>query len=530
MNGAFIRRPKRLAVVSGLVIAVGLAVVPAQADSKPTYERPGTTGTIGQGAAPGGPVTRDQVIARAKHWVDKDVQYSQSRWWKDDATGGRYRQDCSGFVSMAWQLGDSLTTRSLPQVADKLGGFSELEAGDALNYPAAHALLFGGWTDRTKGDFVYYSESRSGQPARKERANINDSRIAGHPRTVYVPLRYKKLITTPTATPAPAAAQPATALAQKPAAPSAPAAPAAPRPTGAQTSAAPPPAAAAKATAAAAATAKAAATAAATGTSFAATSDRLYAISPDHSGVYEYTGTGDTWTKVRSHATGRIHTSGTTLYATDPGTGHGTGDVHQYDRARRTWTRIGGPGAEFAATNARLYGLSPDRSAVYEYTGKPGTWIRVGGPADRLYTSAGTLYATGPHGGNLHQYDRARNTWTVIGGPGAEFAVAGGRLYGVSPDHRGLYAYTGTPGSWTRIRGATGHLHTDGSTLYATDGAGAINQYDRSRGTWTAIGGPGADFAATRDRLYGASPDHSGVYAYTGTPGVWVRVGGPLAP
>ncbi|WP_405681547.1 hypothetical protein OG239_44350 (plasmid) [Streptomyces sp. NBC_00868] len=509
MYRGFIRRPKRLAAVTGLAIAVGLAVVPAQADSRPSYESPVSTGTTGQGAAPGGPVTRDQVIARARHWVEKTVPYSQSHWWKDDATGGRYRQDCSGFVSMAWQLKDSLTTQSLPDVADKLAGFSELEAGDALDYPAAHALLFGGWTDKAKGDFVYYSESRGGRPALKESANIHDSRIAGHPRTVYVPLRYKKLVTTPA--PAPAATAPSGTAS--------PAVPVPPGPTGKPTAPdATAPAPAAKAPAAAASE---------TGTSFAATDDQLYAVSPNHSAVYEYTGKAGTWTRVRG-TTGRIYTSGSTLYATDLG----NGDIHQYDRARKTWTRIGGPGAEFAATNGRLYGISPDRSAVYEYTGKAGRWIRIGGPADRIYAAGGTLYATGPRGGSIHQYDGTKKTWTVIGGPGAEFAVAGDRLYGISPDHQGLYEYTGKAGTWTKVRGATGHIYTKGSTLYATDGAGAaaIHQYDRSRKTWTAIGGPGADFAATRDRLYGASPDHSGVWEYTGRPGVWIRIGSPVAP
>lgn len=358
MNGNFIRRPKCLAVVSGLVMAVGLAVVPAQADSKPDNRPPSTTGTLGRTATPGAPVTRDQVIARAKHWVEEAVPYSQSHAWKDDATGEHYRQDCSGFVSMAWQLKDSLTTRTLPGVADRLPGFSQLEAGDALNYPAAHAILFGGWTDRAKGDFVYYSESRSGRPARKDSANIHDSRIAGHPRTLYIPLRYKKLVAPPApiapahTTPArPAKPAPAPTPSKR-AAPSSPALPAAPTPVPLTKS-----------------------SAHGTGTSFAATTSRLYAISPDHSAVYEYTGTGDTWVKVRGR-TSRIHTNANTLYATNS---HG-GDIHQYNPARRTWTRIGGPGADFAATANRLYGASPDHSGVHVYTGRPNAWVRVGGP------------------------------------------------------------------------------------------------------------------------------------------------------
>lgn len=197
MKIPFIPRPGALAALAGLALAVGLAVVPAQASSTAHYAKPSSTGTIGNGAAPGGPVTREQVVARAQDWVKQQVPYSQGRWWKDAATGGSYRQDCSGFVSMAWQLKDSLTTRSLPSVANRITRLDQLEAGDALDYPEAHAVLFGGWTDKARGDFFYYSESRPGRPARKESANIHDGRIAGHPRTAYVPLRYKKITTTP---------------------------------------------------------------------------------------------------------------------------------------------------------------------------------------------------------------------------------------------------------------------------------------------------------------------------------------------
>ncbi|MFF7483736.1 hypothetical protein ACFZBI_33920, partial [Streptomyces mutabilis] len=399
MHRAFIRWPKRLAAATGLVLAVGLAVVPAQADSKPSTHHPSSTGTLGRGAAPGGPVTPEQVIARARHWVRQDVPYSQSHAWKDAATGGHYRQDCSGFVSMAWQLKSSLTTRSLPSVANRLSSFSQLEAGDALNYPAAHALLFGGWTDRAKGDFVYYSESRSGRPARKDSANIHDSRIAGHPRTVYVPMRYKKLVTTtPPAKPAPA--PPKRPVRSSPSAPAAPVS-AKPAPTPAPTKRP------ARSFPSASATPPAPATplsADGTGTSFAATAHRLYAISPDRSGVYEYTD-GGPWRKVRG-STGRIYTSGSTLYATDLR----GGDIHRYDRAHNTWKRVGGPGAEFAATAKRLYAISPDRSGVYEYT-DGGPWRKVRGSTGRIYTSGSTLYATDLRGGDIHRYDRAHNTW-----------------------------------------------------------------------------------------------------------------------
>lgn len=267
---------------------------------------------------------------------------------------------------MAWQLRDSLTTQSLPGVADKPPAFSQLEAGDALDYPAAHALLFGGWTDRAKGDFVYYSESRSGRPARKESANIHDSRIAGHPRMLYVPLRYKKIVTPPTpATPAPtrSAPQPVdpgrtgshqvdSRSEAHQACPSA----VPQRPRNTATGSGPP------------------------------HQDlgprhrhelrrhRQQAVRPlpRRSAVYQYTGKGDTWNKIGGAATNlytgpskkkqslleRLYGAYTPLFATNPA----TGDLYEYSSENRRWTKAGGPGATFAVTDENLYGLTPTGS------------------------------------------------------------------------------------------------------------------------------------------------------------------------
>src|SRR5690242_7901315 len=58
--------------------------------------------------------TREEILARAQVWVDRKVPYSMSRYWSDG-----YRQDCSGFISMAWGLGSSQTTWTLPNFADR---------------------------------------------------------------------------------------------------------------------------------------------------------------------------------------------------------------------------------------------------------------------------------------------------------------------------------------------------------------------------------------------------------------------------
>ncbi|WP_433180218.1 hypothetical protein [Actinoallomurus sp. CA-150999] len=46
-------------------------------------------------------LTRAQIVARGKTWIGK-VWYSKKKWHCDSK--GSYRQDCSGFVSMAWGL------------------------------------------------------------------------------------------------------------------------------------------------------------------------------------------------------------------------------------------------------------------------------------------------------------------------------------------------------------------------------------------------------------------------------------------
>ncbi|MEV7185934.1 peptidoglycan-binding protein [Kitasatospora sp. NPDC093102] len=134
------------------------------------------------------PVTRAQIIQRAQSWVDQGVPYSMSRYWSDG-----YRQDCSGFVSMAWGLGSSQTTWTLPGFAERIGK-NDLQPGDVLIYnnPAdpqagSHVTIFGGWTDSSRTQYVAYEQTG---PATKKRstpyAYWNNSGS-------YVPYRYTGL-------------------------------------------------------------------------------------------------------------------------------------------------------------------------------------------------------------------------------------------------------------------------------------------------------------------------------------------------
>ncbi|MEU9130057.1 peptidoglycan-binding protein [Kitasatospora sp. NPDC048540] len=159
----------------------------------------------GQGATPRlrtatPATTRAEILARARRWVDQHVPYSMSSYWTDG-----YRQDCSGFVSMAWGLGSSQTTWTLPDFADRITR-DDLQPGDILLYnnPAdpeggSHAVLFGGWTDAARTRYTAYEQT---SPATMTRATPYAywSNSAS-----YLPYRYRGL-SAPAPDPAPAPA------------------------------------------------------------------------------------------------------------------------------------------------------------------------------------------------------------------------------------------------------------------------------------------------------------------------------------
>lgn len=129
-------------------------------------------------------LTRDQVIARGKVWVDKNVPYSQSRYATvagvlipstDPAASSKgYRTDCSGFVSMCLGLvrSDGVTpmsydTAGLPGPLDKITR-GALQPGDVVLRPknpsagiGGHTVIFVRWDDAAQGTYLAYEESSS---------------------------------------------------------------------------------------------------------------------------------------------------------------------------------------------------------------------------------------------------------------------------------------------------------------------------------------------------------------------------------
>ena len=93
--------------------------------------------------------------------------------------------------------------------------------------------------------------------------------------------------------------------------------------------------------------------------------------------VQQWTGNGENWTLIGQMKSG-LYVGGAdnNVYALD----ELTGDIQIYNNSPKSWTTIGGPGAQFAVSRSTLYGLAPDSSYVAEYTSGVG-WSEIGGPA-----------------------------------------------------------------------------------------------------------------------------------------------------
>jgi hypothetical protein len=190
IRNTFRRGLATAAVLSTAVVTVGIASTAAHA-----------TSTVG------GPITAAEMMSRAQFWVDNHVPYTESGATAPDPQGTQYREDCSGFVSMAWHLNTSLIVTDpapydftnvdgTPNTAydTGIGAFTNLQQGDAMAYPHQHIFLFDNWTDKDTGDFTYYAESNPSDPTHgPTSANINSTSLEGWPTSGYVGLRYNNL-------------------------------------------------------------------------------------------------------------------------------------------------------------------------------------------------------------------------------------------------------------------------------------------------------------------------------------------------
>ncbi len=101
---------------------------------------------------------QSRILQRAKAWVDARVPYSMVKEYNG------YRTDCSGFISMAWELGKSFVTGDLPHTV--VSNPDDLRPGDAINnlkrLDKGHVVMFVQWSgnwNQGKRKFVAYEEN-----------------------------------------------------------------------------------------------------------------------------------------------------------------------------------------------------------------------------------------------------------------------------------------------------------------------------------------------------------------------------------
>lgn len=151
------RRARRLVAATLLGATVALSTTAGA-----TAITPGSASTSTEVSST---ITRATVIARAVSWVAQGVPYSQTRWWSDG--NGTYRQDCSGYVAMAWGLDQHTNywTGNLATVSSRIPAGSMLP-GDILLLPGDHTVIFAGWTDAARTRFNLYEQFAPGYVAR----------------------------------------------------------------------------------------------------------------------------------------------------------------------------------------------------------------------------------------------------------------------------------------------------------------------------------------------------------------------------
>jgi len=134
-------------------------------------------------------ITRATILKRANVWVKKKVPYSQSRYYKG------YRRDCSGFVSMAWKLKKSYTTRTISKRAKRIK-ISSLKPGDAVLIPG-HVSLFGGWKNKKKRTYYALEQTTWGSHAKKRVRKIPRGAKALRRKGITTPKPRKKVVVAP---------------------------------------------------------------------------------------------------------------------------------------------------------------------------------------------------------------------------------------------------------------------------------------------------------------------------------------------
>lgn len=192
-------RTRRLTVpvaVVALPMALALGIGAQYATAAPLTFAGGPAGSAAAvpytaNSTVGGSITRGEILDRAASWVAEQVPYSQTSYWTD--SNGTYRQDCSGFVSMAWHLGTSAVTGTLPDYATQLASYDDLQPGDMIDNISTHVVLFRSWTDSTHSTANIVEEAHTGTNPCNSTYTRSELSSGG-----FLPFRYNHVAPDPT--------------------------------------------------------------------------------------------------------------------------------------------------------------------------------------------------------------------------------------------------------------------------------------------------------------------------------------------
>jgi hypothetical protein len=129
------------------------------------------------------------VAATAIGYAAGDISSPEKRR-ADNAGISKYAAglDCSGFVSKCLKLPTIHDTRQLLEVCDTLPDTSHLRAGDIMNIPRVHAILFAGWANPER-TWIYFYETGGAPDYWKP--GIKKAPLKAMEKRGFQPLRYK---------------------------------------------------------------------------------------------------------------------------------------------------------------------------------------------------------------------------------------------------------------------------------------------------------------------------------------------------
>jgi hypothetical protein len=183
-------------LIAGAVLAGGTAALPAQAEPRPATMAEQSTPASAELSAPVlKKSTRQQTLARARVWLTADngrpVPYSQTKRWKDG-----YRQDCSGYASMALGLskpGPNTVALANTRSITRPISMSRLKPGDlvidAIGGPdSRHVVIFEKWNNAAHSSYTAY-EQRGGHGT--DHRSLTNGLKKGSQFEAYRPVQYR---------------------------------------------------------------------------------------------------------------------------------------------------------------------------------------------------------------------------------------------------------------------------------------------------------------------------------------------------